>query len=280
MKTFQKFIIAAGLATTLLAGPALAAGGVKSAEDIAFSFEGPFGTFDRAQLKRGFQVYQEVCSACHSANLLSYRNLSEPGGPEFSIDQVKEIAAEVEVQDGPDEEGEMFERPGRPADAFKAPFRNDNEARAYNSGALPPDLSLITKAREGFSYPWYVSPLIKLWTGGGGPEYVYGVLTGYSEPHDEEAENAPEGKFYNQYATAGPWISMVPPLAEEIVEYEDGTPASVEQMAADVSTFLAWAAEPTMEARKHLGMMVMIYLIILAGLMYLVKLKLWRNVKH
>ena len=280
MKTLAKLLTAAALSSALLAGPVLAAGKAKNAKDIAFSFEGPFGTYDRAQLQRGFQVYKEVCAACHSANLLSYRNLGEHGGPEFSEAQVKAIAAEVEVQDGPNEEGEMFDRPGRPSDKFKAPFSNDNEARASNGGALPPDLSLITKAREGFHYPWYVSPFIKMWTGNGGPEYVHAVLTGYSEPSEKEAADAPEGKSYNAYYASGPWISMAPPLSEDGVEYSDGTKASVDQQAKDVSAFLAWAAEPKMEERKTMGLRVMIYLLILAILMYLVKLKLWRNVEH
>ena len=280
MKTLAKLLTAAALSTALLAGPAFAAGKAKNAQNIDFSFEGAFGTYDRAQLQRGFQVYKEVCAACHSADLMHYRNLGEPGGPEFSEEQVKAIAAEYEVQDGPNEDGEMFERPGRPSDKFKAPFTNDNEARAANGGAYPPDLSLITKAREGFHYPWYVSPFIKMWTGNGGPEYVHAVLTGYSDPPESEAATAPEGKSYNAYFAAGPWISMAPPLVEDGIEYSDGTKASVDQQAKDVSAFLAWAAEPKMEQRKALGLQVMIYLIILALLMYLVKLKLWRNVEH
>ncbi len=280
MKTLAKLLTAAALSTALLAGPAYAAGKAKNAKDIAFSFEGPFGTFDRAQLQRGFQVYKEVCSACHAAKLLSYRNLGETGGPEFPEAQVKAIAAEYEVQDGPNEDGEMFDRPARPSDKFKSPFANENEARAANGGALPTDLSLITKAREGFHYPWYVSPFIKMWTGNGGPEYVHAVLTGYSDPPADKAAEAPEGRSYNPYFAAGPWISMAPPLSEDGVEYSDGTAASVDQQAKDVAAFLAWAAEPKMEERKSLGLQVMIYLLILAMLMYLVKLKLWRDVEH
>ncbi len=279
MKTLSKLITAAGLSLALMSGSAIA-GKVKNAEDVKYSFEGPFGHFDRGQLQRGFQVYTEVCAACHSANLLSYRNLGEAGGPEFSEEQVKAIAAAVEVQDGPNDEGDMFDRPGRPADKFKAPFENDNAARASNGGALPPDLSLITKAREGFHYPWYISPFKKMWTGNGGPEYVRAVLLGYSEPKGDVAKDASEGKHYNEYYAGGPWFSMAPPLSEDQVEYGDGTKATVEQMATDVSAFLAWAAEPKMEARKHLGLQVMIYLFLLALLMYLVKLKLWRDVEH
>lgn len=280
MKILTKLLTAAALSTVLLAGPAFAAGKAKSAADIAFSFEGPFGTFDRAQLQRGFQVYKEVCSSCHSANLLHYRNLSEPGGPEFTEEQVKAIAAEYEVQDGPNEDGEMFDRPARPSDKFKSPFANEAEARAANGGAYPMDFSLITKAREGFHYPWYVSPFIKMWTGNGGPEYVHAVLTGYSEPPADKADEAPEGKSYNPYFAAGPWISMAKPLDDDSVEYSDGTRATLDQQARDVAAFLAWTAEPKMEERKALGLQVMIYLIILALLLYLVKLKLWRDVEH
>ena len=162
MKTLAKLLTAAALSTALLAGPAFGAGKAKNAQNIDFSFEGPFGTFDRAQLQRGFQVYKEVCSSCHSADLLHYRNLGEHGGPEFSDEQVKAIAAEYEIQDGPNDDGEMFDRPGRASDKFKAPFTNANEARSANGGAYPPDLSLITKSREGFHYPWYISPFIKM----------------------------------------------------------------------------------------------------------------------
>ncbi len=203
-----------------------------------------------------------------------------PGGPEFSEEQVKAIAAQDEVQDGPNDEGEMFDRPARPSDRLKAPYANDNEARSVNGGALPPDLSLITKSREGFHFPWYISPIVKMWTGNGGAEYVHAVLTGYSEPPAGHTEEAPEGMSYNGYFAAGPWIAMPPPLFDEQVEYADGTKATVDQMSKDVSAFLAWAGEPTAEARKTMGLRVMIYLLILAVLMYLVKQKIWRDVEH
>ncbi|MGI9482263.1 MAG: cytochrome c1 [Hyphomicrobiales bacterium] len=273
MKSISKLIAAAGIAVVAVTGPALAAGEVKPAKDVAFSFEGPFGTFDRGQLQRGYQVYTEVCAACHSMRLLAYRNLGEPGGPEFPEEQVKAIAASVEVEAGPNDEGDMFERPGIPADRFVSPFPNANAARAASDGAYPPDLSLIAKARAGFH--GIITQLVK---GSGGAEYVYSVLTGYEDPAGHGGEEAPEGKHYNPYSELGPWISMAPPLSDDQVEYSDGTPATVDQMSKDVSAYLMWAAEPTMEARKSMGLRVMIFLIILGFLLYLTKKKIWRDV--
>lgn len=260
----------AGLA--MLAGASIAAEGQKPARDVSFSFEGPFGTFDRAQLQRGYKVYKEVCSSCHSMNYLSFRNLSQPGGPEFTEEQVKALAASYTVQDGPNEQGEMFERPGLPFDRFPAPFPNREAATAAN-GAYPPDLSLITKSRPG----WY-GTINQLINGIGGPEYVYSVLTGYSDPPAELAGEAPEGKSYNPYFANGPWITMAPPLTDGQVEFDDGAPNTVDAMARDVAAFLAWAAEPKMEERKRTGFSVMIYLAILALLLYLVKQRIWAQV--
>jgi cytochrome c1 len=269
-------LLASGLLVLLAAAaPALAAEGKLPAKDIAFSFEGPFGTFDRAQVQRGFQVYKEVCAACHSMDLMRYRNLGEPGGPEFPPEQVKAIAAEYKVTDGPDGSGNMFERPALPSDAFVKPFPNDNAARAANGGALPTDLSLITKSRAGWSgslLTLYTTQLIK---GMGGPEYVYSVLTGYQDPPPQLAAEAPEGKFYNPYFEGGHWIGMPPPLTEGGVTYADGTKATVDQMAQDVSAFLAWAGEPKMEERKRIGFLVMVYLAVFALLLYLVKRRIW-----
>ena len=282
MTLLRKSKIALALAACLMALPAAAgASETKSAENIEYSFEGAFGTFDRAQLQRGFLVYKEVCSSCHGLKLVAYRNLSEPGGPEFPVAAMKAIAADAEVRDGPNGDGEMFDRPGKPSDRFVSPFPNENAARASNGGALPPDLSLITKSRDGFHYPWYVSPFIKMFTGNGGPEYVYAVLTGYGEtPHLKEGEEAPEGKHFNPYFASGNWISMPPPLNEDAVEFSDGTKATVEQMALDVSAFLAWTAEPKLEARKQLGFKVLIFLLIFAALMFLSKRALWSRVPH
>ncbi|MEO1161236.1 MAG: cytochrome c1 [Pseudomonadota bacterium] len=282
MNTTKKLLAAIALGTALVLGGtgAIAAGKQKKAEDIDFSFEGVFGHFDRAQLQRGFLVYKEVCSACHSLNQMSYRNLSQPGGPELSAEQVKAIAAEYTVMDGPDSEGEMFERPALPADKFASPFPNREAAMSANGGAYPADLSLITKKREGFHYPWYVSPFIKLVKGNGGPEYVRSVLLGYQDPPADAAKDAPEGKAYNPYFSAGPWISMASPLSEDAVEYADGTKASVEQMATDVSAFLTWAGEPKMEQRKSMGFQVVLYLIILSILLFLTKKRVWGREPH
>jgi ubiquinol-cytochrome c reductase cytochrome c1 subunit len=255
--------------------PALGLEEKHPAKDVGFSFEGPFGTFDRAQVQRGYQVYKEVCSACHSMTLLRYRNLGEPGGPEFPPEQVKAIAAQYKVTDGPDASGNMFERPALPSDPFVKPFPNEAAARAANGGALPPDLSLITKMRAGWSgrlLTLYTTQLIK---GMGGPEYVYSVLTGYEEPPKELAAEAPEGKFYNPYFENGHWIGMPPPLSDGAVTYADGTKATVDQMARDVSAFLAWAGEPKMEERKRIGFQVMVYLVVFAALLYLVKRRIW-----
>lgn len=270
-------VLGAGLALSSITG-AMAAGKQAQAEDIDFSFEGIFGKFDRAQLQRGFLVYKEVCSACHGMEQVYYRNLGEPGGPELSEAQVKAIAAQYEVTDGPNDDGEMFQRPAVPADKFRSPFPNEKAARVANGGAYPVDLSLITKKREGFHYPWYVSPFIKLVTGNGGPEYVHALLTGYQDPPAELADEAGD-KYYNPYFAAGPWISMAPPLSEDLVEYADGTKATVEQMATDVSAFLAWAGEPKMENRKSMGFMVLLYLALLSVLLYLTKKRLFSRAK-
>ena len=266
-------IAAAGLVLSF--GAVQAAEGQKPAKGISYSFEGPFGTFDRAQLQRGYKVYKEVCSACHSMHYVSFRNLSQPGGPEFSEEQVKALAAGYTMQDGPNDAGDMFERPGLPSDRFPSPFPNEQAARAANGGAYPSDLSLITKYRPG----WY-GTFNQLVNGIGGPQYVYSVLTGYvadEEIPEELKAEQPEGKHYNPYFANGHWIGMPPPLTDDGVTYDDGTPATVDQMARDVSAFLAWTAEPKMEERKRTGFMVMIYLGILALLLYLVKKKIWAN---
>jgi ubiquinol-cytochrome c reductase cytochrome c1 subunit len=275
-----KLIAALGFAAGILAAPAMGAEGKKFAADIEFSFEGPFGTFDRAQLQRGFQVYKEVCSACHSMNLMVYRNLGQPGGPEFPEEQVRAIAAQYNVQDGPDGDGNMFERPALPSDPFQKPFPNDQAAMAANGGAMPPDLSLITKARNGWEGNLPTLYLTKLFFGGGGPEYVHAVLTGYQDPPAEKAAEAPEGKSYNPYFEHGPWIGMAAPLSDGGVTYNDGTVATVDQQARDVAAFLAWAGEPKMEERKRIGFQVIAYLAVLALLLYLVTRKLWARIPH
>lgn len=249
----RKTILALAAAAAFVGGAAQAAE-TSRPPDQNWSFEGIFGTFDRASAQRGFQVFKESCNACHSLSRVRYRNLADLG---FSEDEVRAIAAQYEVTDGPNDNGEMFQRPARPADPFKAPFPNPQAARAANNGALPPDLSLITKAR---AY---------------GPDYLYALLTGYEEaPPDVKLL---EGLQYNKWFP-GHQIAMPPPLSEGAVTYADGTKATVEQMAHDVTTFLAWAAEPELEARKRLGIEVILYLIVLAGLLYAAKRKVWANV--
>jgi ubiquinol-cytochrome c reductase cytochrome c1 subunit len=250
--------VAAGMLAGAVAGLALSAPAIAAEAphppSVEWSFNGLFGTFDRGALRRGFQVYSEVCASCHSLNLLSYRNLAAIG---FSEDQVKKIAAEVEVTDGPNDEGEMFERPGRPSDRFVSPFPNPQAARASNGGALPPDLSLMTKARKD------------------GANYLHALLTGYADPPSDK--EMAEDMSYNPYFP-GTQIAMAPPLSEDAVEYADKTKASVTQLASDVTTFLAWAAEPEMEERKNMGVKVVLFLIVLTGLFYAIKRRVWADV--
>lgn len=224
-----------------------------------WSFNGFFGKFDRASLQRGYQVYTEVCASCHSMNLLSYRNLSEVGGTSFSEEEVKAIASKVEVLDGPNDNGEMFKRPGKPSDKFVSPFANEKAARTANGGAYPPDMSVLVKARAG------------------GADYIYSVLMGYDDkpPKNVKLE---DGVYYNKYMP-GNKIKMAKPLNKDSVNYSDGTVATQEQLAKDVTTFLTWASEPHLEARKRLGFKTVIYLLILTVLVYLVKKKIWSRVE-
>jgi ubiquinol-cytochrome c reductase cytochrome c1 subunit len=274
MKKLSSLLIAA-TAVVSFGHSALASEGQKEAKDISFSFEGPFGTFDKGQLQRGYKVYKEVCANCHSMKQVSFRNLAEFGGPGFNEEEVKALAATFTVKDGPGDDGEMFDRAGRPSDHFPSPFANEQAARLANGGALPPDLSLITKARAGWTGTWR-----QLYDGIGGPQYVYSVLTGYEEPSEELKKEQPEGKHYNPYFANGHWIGMPPPLSDGQVTFDDGKPNTVDDMSRDVSAFLAWTAEPKMEERKELGFKVIIYLAVFATLLYLVKQKLWRNVEH
>ena len=274
MKLLKTLAITAA-SLMLLAAPVLAAEGQMTAKDVSFSFEGPFGTFDRAQLQRGYKVYKEVCANCHSMRYVSFRNLEEKGGPEFGEEQVKALAATFTMKDGPDSSGDMFDRPGLLSDRFPSPFANEQAARAANGGAYPSDLSLITKYRPG----WF-GTFNQLVNGIGGPQYVYSVLTGYGDPPAELAAEAPEGKYYNPYFASGHWIGMPANglLAPDLVKYDDKPDdyeASVDEMAKDVSAFLAWTAEPKMEERKSTGFMVLIYLGVLSLLLYLVKKKIW-----
>jgi ubiquinol-cytochrome c reductase cytochrome c1 subunit len=219
-----------------------------------WSFEGVFGTYDEAALQRGFQVYKEVCSACHPVKHLYYRDLTEIG---YSEDQVKGIAAQAQVTDGPNDQGEMFQRPAKPSDPIVAPFPNDQAARAANNGALPPDLSLIVKQREG------------------GPDYVYAILTGFKDAPAGFKMNV--NMYYNEYFQ-GHQIAMPPPLTSDgQVTYADGTKATVPQMAHDAVTFLAWASEPNLNERHRMGAKVILFLVIAAGVFYAAKRKIWAD---
>ena len=219
-----------------------------------WSFDGVFGTFDRASLQRGYQVYQEVCAGCHSVQHLSYRNLSEKGGPEFSAEEAKAIAAQFEVTDGPNEDGEMFTRPGRLSDKFIKPFPNVKAAAAANGGAYPPDMSVLAKARKG------------------GADYIYSLLMGYEEaPTGYELD---DGVYYNKYMP-GQKIKMAEPISDGAVEYFDGTETTKAQIAKDVTAFLVWAADPHLETRHKMGFKVFFYLIILLTMVYLSKQKVW-----
>ncbi len=248
------------LALGAMVAPLLLAMPVKAAEKVAipsqdWSFSGIFGTFDIAQLQRGFQVYREVCAGCHGIQYIAFRNLLDLGYPE---DDAKALAAEYSVPDGPDEDGEMFERPAILADRIPSPYPNDNAARAANGGALPPDLSLLAKARIG------------------GPDYLHALLIGYPEEPPPGVELM-DGMYYNAYFP-GHQIAMPAPLSEELVEYADGTPATVEQMSRDVTAFLMWTAEPTLEVRKRTGVTVVLFLILMTAVFYAVKKKVWADV--
>src|SRR3989440_9295251 len=238
-----------------------------------WSFAGPFGKYDRGSLQRGLKVYKEVCSACHSLSYISFRNLAEAGGPGYSAAQALAFAADYKIKDGPNDQGDMFERPGRAADYFPSPFPNEQAARAANGGAAPPDLSLITKARSyKRGFPMFVIDFFTQYQEQG-PDYVSAVLQGY-EDKPPAGFNLPSGSFYNKYFP-GHAIKMPKPLSDGQVTYDDGSPATVAQYAKDVVTFLMWAAEPHMEARKHLGFQVFAFLIIFAGMMYFTKKKVW-----
>ena len=223
-----------------------------------WSFKGLFGKFDRSALQRGYQVYTEVCASCHSMKYVSYRNLAEKGGPEFTEQQAKAIAASFEVTDGPNSDGEMFTRPAKLSDKFVMPYENVKAAQAANGGAYPPDMSVLVKAR------------------GGGVDYIYSLLQGYEDP--PAGITLDEGVHYNKYMY-GNKIKMANPLSEGLVEYADGTAATVEQMSKDVTTFLMWTAEPHLEARHRMGFKAIIYLIILTTLVYFSMKRIWSRIK-
>jgi ubiquinol-cytochrome c reductase cytochrome c1 subunit len=279
----KALILTAALSLTAAALPASAATTEREPKDVHWSFEGPFGRFDQEQLQRGYKVYHDVCSACHSMRLMSYRNLGQPGGP-FYDDKyknpndnayVKAIAKDYKVSDIDGDTGDVIKRPAIPADAFVSPFANEAAARASNGGALPPDLSLIVKAREG------------------GPRYVYSLLTGYVPA--PAGMRVPTGKYYNPYMPGdmtsfwsgskdkvpeGGFIAMPLQLTPDRVTYDDGVKATSDQEAQDVVAFLSWAAEPHMEERKKLGLAVMLYLLLFTGVLYASYRMIWRKIGH
>ena len=275
----MKRFITALAALAAVSAPAFAAEGEAHApEEHTWSWESPFGSFNDAELQRGFLVYQQVCASCHGLDQMSFRNLGQVGGPFELIPDpehegeflswanpndnpvVMAIAAEYMIMDGPDDAGDMFERPGVPADRFPNPFANPQQAAASNGGAIPPDLSVIVRARAG------------------GAEYIRSLLMGYSDEIPYDVELLP-GQHYNEYFPGGV-LAMAAPLSDGIVSYPDGSPETVEQYAHDVTSFLAWTAEPHMESRKRMGLAVMIFLLIFSGLLWLAYRQVWADVKH
>lgn len=245
------------LAVCLTAGAVLSAGDVAKPKEMKWPFDGMTGHIDKQSAQRGYQVYQQVCAACHSLQLVSYRSLSELG---FSEAEIKAIAAEKEVQELDEKgSGELVMRKARPSDKFVPPYANEDAARAANGGSYPPDLSLITKAREH------------------GPDYVYSLMTGYTSP---PADVTPvPNKYYNPYFPTH-FISMPPPLTNDIVTYQDGTPATMDQMAHDVVVFLQWAAEPETTVRKQMGVKVLVFLFIMSVFFYFAKRRIWKDAGH
>lgn len=260
MKKTSSLLALALVAALSFSTAAQAAEGV-SPEKETWPHKGMTGSYDKAALQRGFQVYKEVCSACHGMKLLSYRNLAGLG---YNEAEIKSLAAEYTITDGPNEDGEMFERPALPSDRFKSPFANDKAAKAANGGAFPPDLSLIVKGRKY------------------GEDYIYALLTGYTDaPEVDPATGEPvellPGQYWNTYFP-GHKLSMAPPLMDGQMTYADGRSASLNEAAKDVVQFLTWASEPHMEARKQMGMKVLIFLLVFAGIMLAAKRKVWANV--
>jgi ubiquinol-cytochrome c reductase cytochrome c1 subunit len=268
-KTLTAIAIAAGIFAG--ASNVQASGGVQ-APSLEWSFNGVFGTYDRASLQRGFQVFKNVCASCHSLNLIAFRNFEALG---YSPDQVKALAAGYEVKDGPNAEGDMFQRPATPADHWPAPFANDKAAAASNGGATPPDLSLINKARGSGGDSAIRISLMHPHGFPIGADYIHALMVGYKEKAPEGFQ-LPEGKYFNEYFP-GHAISMPPPLSEGVLDYEDGTKATVDQMATDVATFLSWTSEPELEHRKNLGIKVILFLIVLTAMLYALKRKIWSN---
>jgi len=282
MTILSRFRGVAAFATAcLITAPAFAAGGVAHPPAQSWSFSGPFGTYDRAQLQRGFKVYKEICSSCHGMQKLSFRNLAQPGGPGFTEGQIRTLAAEYTVKDGPNENGEMFDRPARLSDRLPSPYPNIETAKLANGGAVPPDFSVIAKARtyeRGF--PMFLVDIVTQYQEQG-VDYIVALLNGYVEP--PKGVKVEDGLYYNAYFP-GNKIAMSNPLVrlfddagkpQEPDFYTDGTPMTREQVARDVAAFLMWAAEPHLEERKQTGAKVMLWLLVLAGLLFALKKRIW-----
>ena len=272
----KRTVLALTLATSAVAALALPA---TAEEQVApprlkWSFAGPFGKYDPAQLQRGFKIYREVCSACHSIQMLAFRNLADPGGPGFSEAQAAAVAAEFKVKDL-DDQGNPIERPGRPADTFPPPFANELAAKAANGGTAPPDMSTLAKARTySRGFPWFIFDAFTQYQEHG-PDYIAALLKGYEDP--PKGFQLPQGGNYNRYFP-GHNIAMPPPLQAGQVTFDDGAPQTMDQYSRDIAAFLMWAAEPHLVQRKRIGFQAMIFLIVLAGLMYFTKKKVWSAV--
>lgn len=249
---------------------------LRKPEQMEWSFAGPFGTYDRGQLQRGLKVYIEVCSACHGMQRVAFRHLEALG---YSEGQVKALAAEYEVEDGPNADGEMFTRPATETDYFPSPYPNPQAAAAANNGAAPPDFSLLAKARaveRGF--PFWITDMFTMYTEHG-VDYIHALITGYGEEPPEGIE-IPEGGYYNPYFMSSAALAMPPPIGEGQVSYDDGSPETVDQYSRDVAAFMMWAAEPKLEVRKQAGFRVISFLLIFGALVWIVKRRVWSNVAH
>lgn len=247
--------VGAGLYITSQAAPANANEAVVHPGNFGWSHGGILSSLDAASVRRGFQVYRQVCSACHSLEALAFRNLV---GVTHTLEEVKHIAATYQITDGPDDKGEMFQRPGKPADHIPLAYPNEEAAKAANAGANPPDLSLITKARHN------------------GQNYVFSLLTGFVDP--PAGVTVREGLHYNPYFP-GHVIGMARPLYDDAIEYDDGTPATTSQMAKDVVTFLTWIGEPWHDDRKRIGLKAIVLSSILLGLTFYTKRMRWSVLK-
>lgn len=281
-----KISLFAGFAAACVTTGAFAAeSGHAEIERQKWPFAGFRGQFDKAQLQRGFAVYEKVCANCHGLSRIYFRNLVQPGGPEFPEEAVKALAAAWpnQITDGPNDEGKMFERPAKLSDPIRGPYHNAQEARAAQNGALPPDLSLIVKARNvERNSSWYTQPFLMLGDIAkgyqeGGADYLHALLTGYTDP--PAGVTVSDGMYYNK-AFPGHQLAMPPPLTDDAVKYADGTPATLENHARDITAFLAWAADPTLDQRKRIGWSAMLYLLITTVLLYLGKKRIWAAIKH